>query len=387
MIPVHIVLCLSFINLKLEFPHLFVGRAESSAKMSLGSVLKKYVAIPLMSVVYITSVVVGFVVCGLLKLVLPFPGVRRKIVMWQKCEWLHLTIAYGSIFFSRPIYVAYNRQILQKKRCLVISNHQTNYDWLIILIILQKFDMYQDVCILVKNSLAQIPIFGSAMRAFGYVFIKRSWSEDSNTLRDSLKYLHARNRFFFLLFPEGTIFVPNTHEKSMEYSRKMDIKLGGSSFLPQNVLIPRTAGTNMVYNELVDTMDGIIDVTLFVRPYHQYPQRTFTYTDVYFRNTGKIGFFLLMDFVCGATSKDWLYEMFGRKEVLIERYKQSSHLFGRIGDSGDFAKKFSKIKSGSYEFIEITLVRWRNMLYLLYFIVWMLCMACVVKMIARCMLH
>ncbi|ELQ76804.1 Lysophosphatidic acid acyltransferase LPAAT [Trachipleistophora hominis] len=355
--------------------------------MLLFNALKKYVVIPLASIVYITSVTVGFVVCGFLKLILPFPGIRQKIVAWQKCEWLHLTIAYGCIFFPHPVYVAYNKQILQKKRCLVISNHQTNYDWLIILIVLQKFDMYRDVCILVKSSLAQIPIFGSAMKAFGYVFIKRSWSEDLNTLKKSLNYLHTKSKLFFLIFPEGTILVPSTHSKSITYSQKMNVKLRDTSFSPQNVLIPRTSGTNMIYNELKDTMEGIIDVTLFVRPYYQYPQKTFTYTDVYFRNVGKIGFFFLVDFMNNVTSKDWLYEIFEKKEILIEKYKQSCQLFKSIEDVNDFTKKFAKIKSGNYDFIEITLIRHRNLLYLLYFTVWTIGMIYLVSMAAKWLLY
>lgn len=335
--------------------------------MLIVNVLKKYVLIPSVSIIYITNVVAGFIVAYMIKMVLPISTVRNKITFWQKKEWLHLTIAYGCVFFTKPIYVAYNKEILTKKKCIVISNHLTNYDWLMLLIVLQRFNMYDDVYILIKHSLSKIPIFGSSMKEFNYIFVKRNWRQDLTTLKRSLEDLKRKNKFFLLIFPEGTIFVPSQHRKSLEYSKKANLIYRNNKFLPQNVLVPRLLGTQTMYKILKRNIDGIIDVTIFIRPYCQYPQEIFTYTDVYFKKTGKIGFFMILDMFYETESEDWLYQLFESKNDTIEKYKQNSHYFHKIDDHRDFMEKFKRIKNAEYTIIDISLIRWRNLLYLLSF--------------------
>lgn len=348
--------------------------------MSFLDLLKKIFIIPLASLIYTVNIVVGYIVINGFKLLIPVPYIKKRLVLLEKTEWLHLTVAYGCIFFPHPIYVAYKKQVLMRKRCLVVSNHISNYDWLMVLIVLQKLNMYDDVRILIKDQLSSLPIFGRAMSSFGYIFVKRNWKQDSTILKDALKFLQKEKQFFFLIFPEGTILVPDQHKKCLDYSEKMDLRFKREKVMPQNTLIPRLTGPNMILNELKEDLDGYVDVTAFIRPYCPYPQRSFEYSDVYFKNTGQIAFFFLLDFIENVKSQDWLYEIFDRKEKLLEKYKNCHDSFIKIENKKDFEEKIKKINNEDYEIVQITLFRWRNFLHLFLFLVIMTIFAKTLKL-------
>lgn len=227
-------------------------------------------------------------------------------------------------YFVHPLNICYDKQILQKKKCVVISNHLTNYDWIYVLVVLAKLRMYEDLVIILKESLSKLPVYGYGMKVFGYIFLKRDWNKDREILAKGLVKTRDRNRYFMLLFPEGTLIDPETHAKSKKFIEQNPIKLDDVEFNPENVILPRKTGFQMIYENLKDQIDGIIDITLLVNPYQQYPSEEFSLYDVFVKRSKKLDFRFVVDFVDKTEINDeqWIYRVFKKKEEMIDKYKK-----------------------------------------------------------------
>lgn len=343
------------------------------------SILKKYVIIPFASFIYITLLLSGYVFFSILKLFLPI--IDNFIIRIMKKEWLNLTIAYSSVFFPYPISVAYNANIRKIKRSLIISNHITNYDWLIILIVLQKFSLYDDVIIILKESLRKIPVFGHSMTLFKYIFLTRNWLRDKIILKNSIHKIIQQKNFHFLLFPEGTIFVTSQHAKSKAFAEKNNIMYNNSLFLPKNVLLPRTKGPNYILSSIHNSIESIIDITLFITPYSYYPQETHPYKDVYFYKTGQINFILYIDLIDPSNcivyntetenkvlKHDWLYFIFDKKDQLISKYTKMHQEYHPQQGLHSFQNQFNRmIQNKNLQYIQVKTTKSANICYLILF--------------------
>lgn len=170
------------------------------------------------SLIYISLIVAGYIVFRAILLLTP-QKFKQKIVFFAKILWLECTIAYGSAFFPHPVHIAIDKRIVENIRSLeskctnidqhqstfisdknikimsddireqnslIISNHLTNYDWLFMLVVLHNLGLYKNVTIILKESLSRIPIFGSGMKLFGYLFVRRNWDHDRNLIKNAL---------------------------------------------------------------------------------------------------------------------------------------------------------------------------------------------------------
>lgn len=151
----------------------------------------------------------------------PNRSLQRKFTMGIKMLWLDLTVVFLGVYFTKPIHICYDKAVLSRVRTIVLSNHLTNYDWLYVLVVLHALGKYEDLFIILKESLSRVPIYGYGMRIFGYVFLKRDWSRDKETISNALTEIKKRDKFHLLLFPEGTLFDPITHLKSREFAARM----------------------------------------------------------------------------------------------------------------------------------------------------------------------
>ncbi|TBU02568.1 acyltransferase [Hamiltosporidium tvaerminnensis] len=241
-----------------------------------------------------------------------------------KLYWLDLTMTLLGFYFTKEVFIRYDREILKKKKCIVISNHLTNYDWIYIMVVLHSLGMYKDLCIILKESLKKLPIYGYGMRVFGYIFLKRNWSVDREILSEGLNGLKAKDKYFLLLFPEGTFIDKTAHKKSIEFGKKNNIKIDGKEFLPENVLIPRKTGFEMIHDVLKESIDGVIDITLLVSPHHNFPPEEYTIWNIFIKRKYKISLLFLIECIENSDElrDNWIYGNFQRKNNIIESYKQ-----------------------------------------------------------------
>ncbi|EQB61690.1 lysocardiolipin acyltransferase 1 [Vairimorpha apis BRL 01] len=245
-----------------------------------------------------------------------------------------------SIYFPKPIYIYYDPIIFYKKKNIVISNHLSEYDWLMILAILYKLQRYDDMCIILKQSLKNIPLLGYGMSYFGFIFLNRKLDADKEILKKGLNILKNKQKYDLLIFPEGTYIDKVGKEISDNYVKNNPVNLKGTNFYPQEVLLPRVTGFNIIYDNLGNDMDGVIDMTLFTNPYISLPQEKYKYHKALTDFDDRIGYSCFIEFVDKPAKKDFIFNRFKNKDEFIKKYKKVCP--EGFNSLEDFITKFKK---------------------------------------------
>lgn len=296
----------------------------------------------------IIAIIIGF----LIRLILSrHSHLENKFIVFVKKLWLSFTVTVLAFYFTIPTYIYYDKAILSKKKCIVISNHLTNYDWVYILIILNRLGMYEDLIIILKEGLKNIPIFGYGMKMFGYIFLKREWNTDREILETGIKSLFNKERFYLLLFPEGTFIDKETHPKSRAFCDKNKIVVDNEVFNPNCVLLPRKTGFEMIFNTLKPQIEGIIDITLLTTPYKPYPSENFTLYEVFIKRSKKLNLSAHIKFLDLNQRKDenWIYEIFKSKETFFNKYKENDG-YKNIGEFSKMIEEIDKTEPDVYKY-------------------------------------
>ncbi|KRH92155.1 Lysophosphatidic acid acyltransferase LPAAT, partial [Pseudoloma neurophilia] len=286
-----------------------------------------------------------------------------------KRYWLSLTISIFQFFFPVPIYVSYEKEIKQKNRTIIISNHLTNWDWLIILIILKELKMYDHLCVIMKESLKKIPIFGYGMKCFGYIFLKRNWIEDSSTIHSGIDDLKKKKNYQILIYPEGTFLEEESYKKSIKFAENNNIIVNGEKFRPKHSLIPRKKGIDEIKDALFDNLEGIIDVTMFITPYKRYLTDQYSFFNILFKKVPPPHFYFIIDEVKDTRSSDWLFETFYKKEKLLKELVDLHKPIEQITTLAEFATFINNLLSKKNQVFQKRIKTGWFMLYLIVFLI------------------
>eukprot|EP00834_Sanchytrium_tribonematis_P003271 NODE_121_length_17861_cov_0.498480.p8 type:complete len:221 gc:universal NODE_121_length_17861_cov_0.498480:15832-16494(+) len=110
-----------------------------------------------------------------------------------------------------------------RENAIVISNHLTYADWLFLWMIAHYNNRLAGIKIILKESPKYVPIFGSAMVLFEFIFLKRKWEQDKPMLAHKLQSHVNTNDMFLMIFPEGTILADDTCAKSKDFCLKNNL--------------------------------------------------------------------------------------------------------------------------------------------------------------------
>ncbi|XP_024464157.1 1-acyl-sn-glycerol-3-phosphate acyltransferase 3 isoform X4 [Populus trichocarpa] len=147
-------------------------------------------------------------------------------------------------------------ELLGKEHALVISNHNSDLDWLVGWILAQRSGCLGSALAVMKKEAKVLPIIGWSMWFSDYVFLERSWGKDERILQSGFERLADFPMPFWLaLFVEGTRFTQAKLLAAQEFAASRGIPV------PRNVLIPRTKIKVLLerhsMQELPETADGI----------------------------------------------------------------------------------------------------------------------------------
>jgi 1-acyl-sn-glycerol-3-phosphate acyltransferase len=153
------------------------------------------------------------------------------------------------------------------ERLVLIANHQIYTDWMYLWWIAYANRMHGHIYIILKESLKWIPILGTGMMFFSFIFLSRKWETDKARFTHRLRKLNRKHHspmsgsidldpMWLLIFPEGTNLAKNGRAKSQEWSHK--------SGIPdlQHALLPRKTGLLFCLEELKDTVQWVYDCTI-----------------------------------------------------------------------------------------------------------------------------
>lgn len=223
------------------------------------------VAVPPLVVVPLTIVlIVPMMVAALIKLLIPIRPLRRwcrQFVTWIARIWVKVVVSLTRTCYQTRIEVEGNLQTRQDRSYLLISNHAS---WVDILVILHVFEgrvpFYR---FFLKKALLWLPLIGQACWALEFPFMNRHSREylerhPQKRGEDLAEARRACNRILgqpatIVVFPEGRVFRHELHRHQRSPFRKL--------------LRPRAGGTSLIISAMADQLDGILDVTI------HYPDR------------------------------------------------------------------------------------------------------------------
>lgn len=126
--------------------------------------------------------------------------------------------------------------------------------------------MHGHLYIILKESLRYIPLIGTGMMFYGFIFMSRKMATDQPRLAHRLGKLTQTKTgpggrpyldpMWLLLFPEGTNLSGNGRRKSAQWAAKQGLRD------PEHVMLPRSTGTFFCLNELKSSVDYVYDCTV-----------------------------------------------------------------------------------------------------------------------------
>ncbi|KAK0636399.1 acyltransferase-domain-containing protein [Bombardia bombarda] len=222
------------------------------------------------------------------------------------------------------------------ERIVMIANHQIYTDWLYLWWVsyANSPSMHGFIYIILKESLKYIPVVGTGMLFYGFIFMSRKMAVDQprmahrlgklkamQTAPDGKKYL---NPMWLLLFPEGTNTSQNGRDKSTQWANKIGVKD------TQHLLLPRSTGSYFCLTELKGTVDYVYDCTVAYEgiPRGKFGEDCFTLAGTYFSGQPpkSVNFywrrFRVADIPLDTQEAFdvWLRERWYEKDALMEQY-------------------------------------------------------------------
>lgn len=147
---------------------------------------------------------------------------------------------------------------LKNQSVLVISNHFSAIDFTCYNEIASYFSMMKDCKYILKKSLFFIPIIGYSLWFLRFCFVSRKFSSDKISIQNYLKKM-KKNKFWLLLFSEGTRFTVEKKKINDKFCRENNIREY------ENVLSPRRKGfLTLTETECFkEVFNYCIDMTVF----------------------------------------------------------------------------------------------------------------------------
>ncbi|GMY16294.1 1-acyl-sn-glycerol-3-phosphate acyltransferase PLS1-like [Fagus crenata] len=228
------------------------------------------VFLPLGFVFLCTGLIVNFIQAACLLIIRPLSkNLFRRIngavteILWLMIIWLMEWWAGLKIELYTDMSTY---QALGKEFALVMPNHLSDVDVLIMMLLAQRFGCLRSALMVVKKSYKYLPLYGWSCWFHEFVFLERSWEKDEQILKSIFQGLKDfPTPFWLTLFVEGTRMTSDKLLAAQEFATSRGLHV------PRNVLVPRTKGFVTAVKHLRSFVPVVYDVTIAVPKGHAIP--------------------------------------------------------------------------------------------------------------------
>ncbi|KAG6169634.1 hypothetical protein E4U25_006608 [Claviceps purpurea] len=240
------------------------------------------------------------------------------------------------------------------ERMVMIANHQIYTDWIYLWWVgyANNPGMHGHIYIILKESLKYIPVIGTGMMFYGFIFLSRKMATDQPRLAHRLNKLKQKkvdprgntylDPMWLLLFPEGTNLSNNGRMKSAAWAAKNSLRD------PEHVMLPRSTGTYFCLNELKDSVEYVYDCTVAYEgvPRGKYGEEIFGLCSTYFegRPPKSVNLYWRRFKVADIPLDDpkefelWLRDQWYKKDALMEQYLNTGRFPPLSGAKVDYVE-------------------------------------------------
>lgn len=230
-----------------------------------------------------------------------------------------------------------------EERAIVIANHQLYTDWIYLWWFAMTGGLHGCIYILLKKSLGKVPILGSGMSNYNFIFLSRKWADDKKNMQEHFQGLNKLQAPVWLtMFPEGTNTSHNGTNNSNKFAAKAGIKP------TKHVLLPRTTGLRFAIENLAPSVDYLYDCTLAYEGVGrgEYGQDFYTLGNVFLRGQGPLYVkahwtkYVIKEIPYKDEKKfeEWLYKIWYEKDQLMDNFIETGKFFPDNEESEKVAK-------------------------------------------------
>jgi len=151
--------------------------------------------------------------------------------------------------------------LLNENKTILIANHQIYMDFFYMWLLSWKNWKHSYVMFIAKNSIKYMPVFGHMMKILDFIFLKRAWNKDKESLKESVKRLCIKDQFWLLMFPEGTVMCKETKDKCTTFLSSQPRQNYNTRVEINNVLIPKARGLFTIFDTL-QNVSKVYDLTI-----------------------------------------------------------------------------------------------------------------------------
>ncbi|XP_044746008.1 uncharacterized protein LOC123307670 [Coccinella septempunctata] len=233
-------------------------------KMSVFAEMGYFVGI-LYFYLWFTSILAGYVClyCPILPILLLSNKLYRYLTDGIITFWQQYPAVLARVLCKTEVEVT-GDAIRSNEMSILVMNHRTRTDWNVLWPSLyhcvEGTTSYRhSTKFLLKDGIRHVPGAGWVMQLSFWIFIRRFWTSDRDTLKKLCDYIEALSyKFSMVVFPEGTDFTEETKEKSDVYARKNNLQKY------DYLLHPRTTGFAYLSSQLLkqNCLDAVYDLTL-----------------------------------------------------------------------------------------------------------------------------
>uniref|UniRef100_A0AC35G298 Phospholipid/glycerol acyltransferase domain-containing protein n=1 Tax=Panagrolaimus sp. PS1159 TaxID=55785 RepID=A0AC35G298_9BILA len=201
-----------------------------------------------------------YVLMPLAPLIFLHPRFYRRIVDRLVGFWLVMPSALMEYLFGVHLTIT-GDEIEHSRPAVIIMNHRTRLDWLYFWSVLFRINpwLLTSEKISLKGILKYVPGAGWAMGSNAYMFLERSFENDSKRIDHLIEYYaNVGDNYQLLLFPEGTDKCPRATGRSKTFAEKKNI------VHYDYVLHPRITGFVHIIQKMrkENYIDHLYDVTI-----------------------------------------------------------------------------------------------------------------------------
>ncbi|CAF0855490.1 unnamed protein product [Rotaria sp. Silwood1] len=203
---------------------------------------------------------------------IPFMLLNRRIYF----RWCSFAFGYFLLMLTCLMEDLLNIRIVitgddlinDKKRSLIILNHRTRLDWMFIWMCHSRYEILNQLKIVLKAQLKHIPCFGWSCQHAGYLFLERVWTQDQQTMKSMMSYYKSCQapisvrilKEFFDSQKDKIRNIFNLYRISIPHTYAYD-----NNETPYDYCLhPRTTGFTYLLNTMRsdDIIDNVDDVTI-----------------------------------------------------------------------------------------------------------------------------
>jgi lysocardiolipin and lysophospholipid acyltransferase len=256
----------------------------------------------------------------------PIRSLQIQIIECCKSILYHTTASMVSRWFPKPFFVKYDKRIIDSDRNIIISNHCSDYDWLFLFVLLNKLGKFQDSYVLLKRSLRQVPLMGYICSKLEFIFLSRKKDKDIDVIAKGLSKISGNPKYNVLIYPEGTYPYKESIISSREYAKKAKMVVDGQEFIPENILMPRKTGFELIKKQLYPSFQSLIDTTIIMNPYMLTAGDDVPPFELFFNEKAPINQILILKLVDKAKIDDsYIFKTFKKKDDLIKKYLETTN--------------------------------------------------------------